>query len=140
MPLNSEQGTKDQRSRKTYAKPPSEGKESLALVKWAYTHPILRDILVHIPNEGKRHPNVGFNLVAKGLRAGVSDFFIPYPTKSYHGLWIELKKTKYYKIQPNQIEWIERMKSLGYAADFAYGWEDAKNKIEDYLRDFNDCR
>ena len=32
-----------------------------------------------------------------------------------------------------QEEWIERMKSIGHAGYFCYGWLDGKRIIEEYL-------
>lgn len=67
------------------------------------------------------------------MRRGVSDFFLPLPKKSYHGLWIELKRKKKYVISKEQKEWIERMRLLNYRAEFAYGFEDAKKIVEEYM-------
>lgn len=110
-----------------------EKSEHSALIKWISYHPILKDLAVHIPNEGKRHPILGANLKRLGMRKGVSDIFIPYPTSSYHGLWIELKREKKYRIEKEQKEWIDKMNELGYYATFAFGWIEAKNIIEFYL-------
>lgn len=75
-----------------------------------------------------------------GLRAGVSDLLIYYPTRSYHGLWIEVKRNKIYTKSEiltatwiAQQEFIDNVKSVGFAGHFCYGWEDAKNIIDNYL-------
>lgn len=104
-------------------------------MNWIRTQPLLRDVVIHIPNEGRRDVKYGNKLKRMGLRAGVSDFFIPIPTKSHHGLWIELKRRKGSRESDEQKSWIHKMRSLDYAACFAYGWEDAREIILLYLKD-----
>lgn len=113
----------------------TEKQEQKLLVKWmkSYPSPLLWDATIHIPNEGKRHVITGSELKAMGMKKGVSDFFISLPSKGYHGLWIELKRKEGYKISPEQRAFIENRKRSGYAAYIAYGWEHAKDIIEDYL-------
>lgn len=112
----------------------TEAEETIALIDWAKHHPILQDIIVHIPNEAKRTPQLGRYLKRIGMRAGVSDILIPYPTQKYHGLWIEMKRKKKYTIKDEQRYWIDKMNQLGYLAVIALGFDDAKKIIEDYLR------
>lgn len=112
---------------------PTEHQEHFALMSWVRTQPRIHDVLIHIPNEGKRDPRLGNKLKRMGMRAGVFDFFIPIPTSLYHGLWIELKRRKGSKISKEQMEWSHKMKSLQYCACFAYGWEEARELILLYL-------
>ncbi len=69
---------------------PSENQEQRALVQWLSYHPIVRNLFCKNNNEGKRTAIQGHNLQLMGLRSGVSDLFIYYPTKAYHGLWLEV--------------------------------------------------
>lgn len=119
---------------------PKEDQEQRALVKWLSYHPIVRDFFCKNNNEGKRSDIQGRNLKLMGLRPGVSDLFIYYPTKTYHGLWLEIKRNKKYtpseKKTPTWIaqeKFIELVKSVGYQAHICYGWEEGKRVIEDYL-------
>ena len=119
---------------------PSEAQEQRALVKWMSLHPVLRDFFCKNNNEGKRTEAQTWQLKLLGLRPGVSDLFIPFPTKTYHGLWLEIKRDMGYppsarKTQTwlQQEEWIERMKSVGYAGYFCYGHEDGREIINRYL-------
>lgn len=120
---------------------PSERQEQLALVKWLGYHPILKNYFCKNDNEGKRTPQQGANLKRLGLRPGVSDIFIYYPSNGFHGLWIEMKRNKKYtKSEMNTPTWIaqerflESVKSVGYEAKICYGWEDGVRVIERYLR------
>lgn len=119
---------------------PSEMQEQKALVKWLSYHPVVRDYFCKNNNEGRRSLAQGFNLKLLGLRPGVSDIFIYYPTKSHHGLWLEVKRNKKYtKSERSTVTWIaqenfqDKVKNIGYAARFCYGWMDGKEIIESYL-------
>lgn len=119
---------------------PSERAEQKALVKWLSYHPTLKDFFCKNDNEGKRTPLQGHNLKLMGLRPGVSDLFIYYPTKTYPGLWLEIKRNKTYtKSEKEKKSWIlqeqflRTVKSVGFAGYFCYGWVDGKEIIERYL-------
>jgi len=83
-------------------------------------------------------------LKAEGVRAGVSDLFLAYPIATgkvvmsdfrnfYSGLWIEMKgRGKYVHLTPTQFAWLTKMKS-DYACCVAYGWEEARNYILEYV-------
>lgn len=118
----------------------SESQEQQALVKWLNFHPKLKDHFLHIPNEGLRSKQTGSRLKREGMRAGVLDFLIYYPTTHYHGLWLEMKRAKRYSDSERktpswlaQLKFAEQVENVGYKAFFCYGWEDAKRVIEDYL-------
>jgi hypothetical protein len=121
---------------------PTENQEQRALVRWLSLHPILKDFYCKNNNEGKRTDAQGRNLKLMGLRSGVSDLFIAYPskTKKYSGLWLEVKRNMRYPPSAkksetwiNQEIWINRMKSVGFDAHFCYGWVDGKNIVDAYL-------
>jgi hypothetical protein len=111
----------------------SEEKEHIALMDWVRWHPILRHLMIHIPNEGRRSVQYAVKMKRMGLRKGVSDFFLPLPKGKFHGLWVELKRDSKAKKTEEQIEWLNKMRSLDYAAYFAYGFESAKDIITMYL-------
>ena len=116
---------------------PSEHDEQVALFLWAELnrrkYPVLK-LLFHVPNGGHRHIAIARKLKAEGVKAGVPDIFLPVSRFLYHGLFIEMKKKKGGVISPSQTEWIENLKKQGYSCDVAYGFEDAKKIIEDYLK------
>jgi hypothetical protein len=91
-------------------------------------------------NEGKRTPSQGFNLKLMGLRRGVSDLFIYYPSLSFNGLFLEVKRNKKYSQSEMstetwilQQEFIDTVTHVGYDAHFCYGWMEGKRIIENYL-------
>ncbi|MCM1364689.1 MAG: VRR-NUC domain-containing protein [Faecalibacterium sp.] len=120
-----------------YGKIPTEEEEQKALFRWlAYAAGSVHNGLkwcVHIVNEGKRSVRNGAALKAMGLRKGFPDIFVPIATKEYHGLFIELKRTKGGRVSAEQQEWIDYLNSAGYFAKVCYGWFDAATTICEYL-------
>ena len=122
--------------------------------------PRLQDYSYMVPNGtqlgGSRQRRAQYmnSLKAQGFRPGVSDLVIAYPRRNraspvqsalpwYHGAYIELKRepgaykgpaAKRAAVRPEQIEWLERMKSVGYWVSVCYGFEDFRGQVESYLR------
>lgn len=81
--------------------------------------------------------------VAEGVRSGISDIMLPYPTTSHDdrmfaGLYIEMKtesrrNQKNGGLSDDQVDFINYAKSVGYRAEVCYGWQAAIAVIEDYL-------
>lgn len=113
----------------------SEAHEQAALIQWAdlqagkYTP--LR-WLHHIPNGGSRNPREARNLKLQGVRSGVADVFLPYPSGGKHGLYIEMKYGKN-RLTSKQREFLEYAASVGYATAVCYSAEEAITAIRNYL-------
>lgn len=110
----------------------SERDEQIKLFQWLHQHPELKDLAFSIPNEGKRSLILGRLYKRMGLRSGTPDIFIPYPTKTYPGCFIELKYGKN-KATPAQERFIARLKEKGYAADVIWGADAAIDYVIKYL-------
>ena len=114
---------------------PTEEEEQTAVFSWAELNlgrfPELR-WLFHIPNGGKRSKREAARFRAAGVKAGVSDLFLPCPRGSYHGLWIEMKALDG-RPSAEQKVFIGDMKAAGYAALICYGAEEAEAVISRYL-------
>ena len=115
---------------------PSEHDEQSALIDWTILMqakwPELK-LFFHIPNEGKRSPAAALRLLSEGMKRGVPDNFLPVPRGGYHGLWIELKRTKNSSTTKEQKQWVEDLNAQGYMAVVCKGWEAASKVIEEYL-------
>lgn len=114
---------------------PTEGEEQAALFEWAKLlegriKPLR--LLYAIPNGGSRHRLEAANLKRQGVRAGVPDICLPYPSGGYSALYIELKVGKN-KTSEKQDRWLESLNAAGNKAIVCYGFEEAKNAIEEYL-------
>ena len=85
--------------------------------------------------------------IQNGGRRAWPDMFIaepqPHGRNWYHGLFVELKKEGT-RLKKKNGEWasehiaeqydvLDRLRFRGYKAEFAVGWEEAINLIDDYL-------
>ncbi len=110
----------------------SEHDEQVKLFKWAETIPELKAMMA-CPNGGKRNLGVAIKLKREGLKAGYPDISIFVARGGYHGMMIELKYGKG-ALSEHQIIWLERLNNNGYRAVVAFGFEDARKQILDYLK------
>ena len=111
---------------------PSEHAEQAALIAW-YDRAYSDKALFAIPNGGQRHAAIGLKMKIEGVRPGVPDCFLPVPTDQYHGLFIEMKRTKGGRVSPEQKAWLEYLNDAGYKAVVCKGFLEAKEVIECYL-------
>ena len=97
-----------------------------------------------IHNQGHGDAIRGGQARAEGVKPGVADIFLPVPmvrqgktvgfgpTEVFCGLYLELKVGKN-KPSNIQAEFLQDMKAAGYAAEWAIGWIEARDKILAYL-------
>lgn len=109
-------------------------REGWDLLEWAFA----------IPNGGSRGSTkkdamiVGARLKATGVKAGVSDIFIPIPRHNLAGLFIEMKKSPEHGGKPGdasakQIEFGEAMMTNGFGFVICCGWREAVDVIEQWM-------
>ncbi len=117
----------------------SESTEQKAVIKWfRYQYPQYR--LISIPNgswvagTGNRRFALINKYKAEGMTPGVSDLFLCVGNENFHGLWLEMK-SKGKRLSDKQFEWSEDMRKAGYITDTAYSFEQAKQIIENYLKE-----
>lgn len=115
---------------------PSESDEQQWLFEWAKrqekVYPGL-ELMYHIANEGKRSAAGGKSLVEQGLKKGVPDICLPVAKGGYHGMYVELKRTKGGRVGEEQEKWLSELKNQGYHTALCRGWEQAKNEIAAYM-------
>jgi len=116
------------------AKVASEHEEAKAFMEWLeVAKPPHWYMLFHVPNGGQRNVITAKKLQAEGVKVGVPDYFYPYPTPEYAGLFIELKRRKGGSVSQAQREYLDYLRAVGYAVIVAKGWEEAAAAVEDYL-------
>ena len=71
----------------------------------------------------------------EGFKNGASDLFVAVPCHGMHGLWVEMKNAGCTKssVSKEQYEHIELMRSMGYAAGWCAGFEEARQFISNYM-------
>jgi hypothetical protein len=114
-----------------------EWQEAERLIRWtdeegARLYPELAYFYA-IPNGGFRHKAVAGRMKAQGVRAGVLDFNLDVARGNYHGLRIELKRRAGGTVSLAQKHWIAWLTSQGYLAVVCKGWEEARDRLVDYL-------
>lgn len=112
----------------------TEAQEQEALFEMAAYHPVTRDLLYAIPNDGKRTVQQHVKFKKRGLKPGVPDICLPIAAGNKSALYIELKRYKPKGVVTlEQREWIKKLNKAGNHACIAYGWRDAWNIINNYL-------
>lgn len=113
----------------------NQREDKLVALKWLHA----------IHNQGHGDAIRGAKAKAEGVKAGVSDLFLPRPVRYdggcnlalpgvYHpGFYLELKVGKN-SPSNDQLEFQADMKALGYKVDVAWGWLEAREKLLDYLQ------
>jgi hypothetical protein len=114
---------------------PYEDVEQERLVAWLdlmrNRHP---GILFHsIPNGGWRHKATAVRLKATGAKPGVPDLFFPVARQGFHGLYVEMKRTRGGAVSEGQRLWISALRANGYKAEVCKGAEEAMEIIAGYL-------
>ena len=118
----------------------SESDEQVAVVQW-FRMQYPKEIIFAIPN-GSWIAGTGgrkFALINKykneGLTPGVSDLFIAASRWNCHGMFIEMKdkgKTLC-SVSKEQLSFLSATAQKDYCSIWAFGFDDAKTKIEAYM-------
>ena len=97
--------------------------DNMALFDWRYKN------IFAVPNARVSHHRYYSN---EGMRSGVPDVFVAYPSENHPGLFIEFKSAKG-RLSTNQADWIERLKKAGYPCFVINNWEEAVRIVRKYL-------
>ncbi len=113
----------------------AEELDQITLLEWlAWNYPEVAACTFHIANERKCSRLYGAKLKRLGVKAGVPDLMIPWPTTRYPGLFIEMK-SKTGKPSLSQKKFIATLSKRGYYACFCFGYDAAVKVITNYLKD-----
>lgn len=108
-----------------------------ALISWSETpealtkYPMLRWLFA-VPNGGKRSLKTASLLKQTGVKPGVPDLMLLYPSRGHHGLIIEMK---YGRNKPSKEQelFMGHHVELDYRCVVCWTWIDAKQQIINYL-------
>jgi hypothetical protein len=112
---------------------PLEHVEQKTLFEWILLYrnqiPELQNVFA-IPNQGAARLK---NLQTEGVLRGVFDVFVAIPKNRKHGLFVELKRVKKWKISAEQIAFGARVAAYEYEIAICHGAESAWQTILKYL-------
>lgn len=86
-----------------------------------------------VPNGGLRNIRVAVKLKKEGVRSGVLDINIDWPSGGFNGLRIEMKVGRN-KPTDNQKEWIKRYNRAGFKTEVCYSFDEAIKVTENYFK------
>jgi hypothetical protein len=105
----------------------SEDMEQAEFVQWMRrTHPEHR--IYAVPNGGLRSKRTAMMLKITGTVPGIPDLAVPSLF-----MYIEMKKAKGGRVSPEQKDWLEYLRSVGYHAEVCNGKEEAIKFVEKVL-------
>lgn len=115
---------------------PTEHEEQVTLFEWATLHerkyPALKRMYA-IANAGAgAQSGQAGKMKGEGVKPDVPDICLAAASSGHHGLYIELKALDGV-LRPSQAEWLLTLRYAGYAAEVAFGWEEARDIIEAYI-------
>lgn len=118
-----------------------EQKVQIQLIQYLkYQFPDASKFIVKIDNEAKLTKTGHIIRNKMGLHKGASDLFLAYPVGPYHGMWLEIKRdgfeiTSSNKLHTtNQINFLNKMRDVGYYAAMASGFDECRMHVDNYLR------
>lgn len=110
---------------------PTEDHEQIMFVTW------LRNQGYRVAasaNGGKRNLFEAMKLKRMGVSAGFPDIFVPLPRAIYHGFFVEMKRVSGGKVSDLQLEWLSYLRLMGYYAEVANGFDEARELFMQYLK------
>ena len=111
----------------------TESRLQKSCVMWfRVQYPRLRSLLFAVPNGGARSAVTGAILKSEGVLAGVADLLLLVPSKSHHGLCIEMKTAKG-RQTATQKHWETAVTLQGYKYIVCRSFTDFVEQIDDYL-------
>jgi hypothetical protein len=113
----------------------TEHAEQAALFNWAQLQENYQPVL-RLLNSSQNGMMCSKQQAAKakkaGMKRGIPDINFPVSRGGYHGLFIELKKIGG-RVSPEQKIWLSDLRDQGYMAVVCYGFDEARQTIEEYL-------
>lgn len=92
---------------------------------------------IWIPGDLQTRIRIIMNMRRQGMKKGIPDVTIALPLHGYHGAFIELKRDAKQiqpsNIQPEQREWLERLRDVGYFVEMAVGLQEACAAVGRYM-------
>lgn len=101
---------------------------------WWFRSQYKKAMIFAIPNGGQRNVIVAKRMKDEGVTRGIPDLCIPYPSKGFHGLYIEMKAGKRGKVSPEQAQVMNTLNALGYYCAVCRDFDEFKTEVDRYMR------
>ena len=110
----------------------TEHQEAVAFMGWCNLHPIAKNIFA--TQTGVRTSiRTAVKAKKEGMKAGIPDYFLDEPRGVWHGLRIELKRTKGGVLSTDQKLWRDYYNERNYCWRLCKGADEAIATIKEYL-------
>jgi len=100
-------------------------------LEWLYAIPNFSGRLGNIPPKTAIIQAVKLN--REGRKKGYPDIGLDVARGPWHGLRIEMKRSKGGVVGPEQKRWHERLRGQGYLVEVCKSWEEARDILVKYL-------
>lgn len=107
----------------------AESKIQQAIVKFAK---LCKIDVFSIPNGADVQASNRIRLTKEGLLPGVPDLFFPIASKTFFGLFMEVKSEKG-RVSPKQKKIMNKLSWNGYKCVVVYSLDDAIKELKEYL-------
>ncbi len=115
---------------KTPIRIPTEHEEQREFVKW-FRQSFIGVRIFAIPNGGARNIATATRLKVEGVSRGVPDLYIP-----AWKLWVEMKRIKGGRLDPEQADWHAYLESIGDMVVVCKGAEHAQELVRAFVAAF----
>ena len=105
------------RTRSKKPKPPKEHDEQVVVCEYLDMRHVC---YFAVPNGGSRHKVEAKRMKRAGVKSGVPDLILP-----GHRIAVEMKRTSGSKTSPEQLEWVDKLRLMGWRVYIATGATDA---------------
>jgi hypothetical protein len=112
--------------------------QQIQLIEMFHLHPVLKNYFKYLVSHKdgfKTSIAQATTLKRMGGKAGVSDLMFFYPSRGYHGMFLEFKPDLKHrsKVSQGQLDFIKMVVEVGYYGVVSYGAENALNEFLWYL-------
>lgn len=107
----------------THSDTPSEDHEQMLFVQW-FRRTFPGVLIYAIPNGGARHPAVAMKMKCTGTVKGIPDLHVP-----AWRLWIEMKRQKGGRVDPEQKKQMDYLTGIGHTCLVCAGNEIAQRDV-----------
>lgn len=118
--------------RKKSRKSEESDEQSAFLVWLEYQYPKVFEVTASFPNAGKRSISYAMKLKREGLKKGMPDVGVFFPSNGVPGMFIEFKSSTG-SLKPEQRTMLARLINQGYCCVICTSKEEAMTEVTKYL-------